>query len=220
MKQAKTGVSLLVLMIALAAAPLHAQIGRRAPIGTGPDYWVGLSIGVLDGATIVDGNTGSTWQLGYSSQIRATFEMKLQPGFTGGVSAGFSTAPLTYFSGTTFAATCGSQCQADADITQWMAFIRGNGGGGYGFHGEFDLEAGVTSFSNFHVHDTSTQLAPTDTHYDFTFGLGGGIGYSVTPTAEIYVNEVADWVLHDQGAAVATTAPRVYSFRLGARVGF
>lgn len=207
----------LLLPLRLGAARLDAQIGRR--INTGPDYWVGLSLGVLDGATIVDGPTGSTWQIGYSSQLRATFEKRLQAGVSGGLSAGFSTAPVTYTSGNAFD-SCGGQCQADADITQWMAFIRAGGGGGYGFHYEANLEAGATSFSNFRVHDTNTQLAPTDTHYDFTFGLGGGLSYAVTPLMELYVNEVADWVLHDQGTAVATTAPRVYSFRLGGRVGF
>ena len=198
-----------------------AQIGRRPVVHTGPSYWVGLSYGVLDGATIVDGNTGAEWQFGYSSQIRATFEKVLQPGFTGGVSAGFSTAPLTYSGGSVFNAACGS-CRADADITQWLAFIHGGGGGlrAYGFHGEFDLEAGATSFSNFRVHDGGARLAPTNTSYDFTFGVGGGIGYSLSTDLDIYVAEVADWVLHDQGTNTTTSAPRIYTFRLGGRVGF
>jgi hypothetical protein len=36
----------------------------------------------------------------------------------------------------------------------------------------------------------------------------------------VYVSEVADWVLHDQGSNVTTSAPRIYTFRLGGRVGF
>jgi len=219
------------LLIALLAvlgltARADAQIGRRrADMASAPNYWVGLSYGYIDGTTIVDGNTGSEWQFGYSSQIRATLEKSLQSGFSAGISAGFTTAPLTYTSGNVFNAACGS-CRADADITQWMAFIHSGGGGGLfgmrgtGLHGEFNLEGGFTSFSNFRVHDTGARLDPTNTKYDFTFGFGGGLGYSLSRTADIYVSEVADWVLHDQGTNVTTSAPRIYTFRLGGRVGF
>jgi hypothetical protein len=208
-------------VVAVAAPDAAAQIGRRPVVNVGPSYWVGLSYGVLDGTTIVDGNSGAEWQFGYSSQIRATIEKVLQPGFTGGLSAGFSTAPLTYSGGSVFNAACGT-CRADADITQWLAFIHGGGGGlrAYGFHGLFDLEGGVTSFSNFRVHDGGARLAPTNTNYDFTFGLGGGIGYSLSPEFEVYAAEVADWVLHNQGENATTSAPRIYTFRLGGRVGF
>jgi hypothetical protein len=57
---------------------------------------IGLSIGLLDGTTIYDGDTGGRWQIGYTSQIRATLEKTLQRDVAIGISAGYATAPLTY----------------------------------------------------------------------------------------------------------------------------
>jgi len=209
-----------LLATVLYAAQGRAQVGRRGQVRASPDYWVGLSYGYMDGATMVDGGTGATWQFGYSSQIRATIEKSLQPGIAAGLSGGFSTAPLTY-SGAGFNTACGGSCRADADITQWLLFLRGGGGGsrGYGFHGDFDLEGGFTTFSNFREHSTSVSL-PSTSHYDPTFGFGGELSYSLSPTVDIYVGEVADWVLHPQGDNVTASAPRVYTFRVGGRVGF
>src|SRR4051812_47911779 len=79
-----------------------AQIGprgRQQGSAADPGYWVGLSIGYVDGTTINDGDTGSSWRFGYTAQIRATLEKTLQRGVTVGASAGFSNAPLTYVSG-------------------------------------------------------------------------------------------------------------------------
>lgn len=204
------------------ASRAGAQIPRTrgSEFGTEPGYWVGLSLGYLETSQIVDGQTGNTWQFGYTSQIRATFEKTLQRGVTVGVSAGFATVPLTYqgFSFNSFN-SCAGSCQANADISQYLAFIRF--GGGTGFHWMYSLEAGVTELSNFREQVTNETLDPTSPAYDFTFGAGAGASYGFSPTVDAYAGEQFDFILHPQGnTTTVTSAPRQFTFRAGFRVGF
>jgi hypothetical protein len=210
-----------------AATAAHAQMGRFPRQATPePDYWVGLSIGYVEGITTTDDATGATWQFGYTSQIRATLEKTLQRGTTVGIAAGFSNAPLTYTSGFTNGFSvpdgCGGVCRAEADVAQYTIFIHGGGFGGYGgFHGLYNLETGVTQFTNFRDRDSGAKLQPTNGSYDATFGLGGGVGYTITPTADAYAAEMVDFVLHHQSSAVtAQSAPHFFTLRVGFRVGF
>ena len=209
------------MIVGAGAGPGAAgQIGARLPrqgYAPDPDYWVGLSIGYVDGTTVDDGDTGTSWRFGYSAQIRATLEKTVQRGVTVGASAGFSSPPLTYVSGFLDPHTnCVSSCEANANVTQLMAFV--HGGSGIGFHFVYDLEGGVTEFSDFRVRSTDTSLPPSN-KYDFTFGLGGGLGFGFSPTSDVYVSEMSDLVLHPSNGA-STTAPRMFTFRAGFRVGF
>ena len=215
-----------VIMLAFATLVADAGVGRGVVGQIGrrgqqrdpdPGYWVGLSAGYVDGTTINDGDTGSIWQFGYAAQVRATLEKTLQRGVTAGVSAGFSDAPLTYVSGYIDPHTnCVQACPARANITQLMAFI--HGGGSPGFHFVYDLEGGATEFSDFRRNSTQEPLAPTS-KYDFTFGFGGGLGYGFSQISDIYVSEMTDLVLHPSNGT-STTAPRLFQFRAGFRVGF
>ena len=204
-------------MLVLFATTTHAQI-RRQPqnINNDPDYWVGLSVGYVDGMTLSDDKTQSIWRFGYSSQIRATLEKTIARGATIGISAGFSSVPLTYESGN-FSSFCTS-CLADADINQYTAFIRG--GGGQGFHGMYQLEGGVTQFTNFRERTSQSHLDPQDGVYDATFGFGGGVAYGFSRTTDIYIGEMMDFVFHKQSTTVEQQAPRVFTFRGGFRFGF
>jgi hypothetical protein len=199
-------------MLGITARPANAQVKN-------PDYWVGLSIGYMEGITTTDDATGATWQFGYTGQIRATLEKTLQRGTTVGIAAGFANAPLTYTSGSF--GGCG-QCQATANVTQYTIFVQGGGGGSYGgFHGLYTLETGVTQFSDFQEKSSGADLQPGAASYDATFGLGGGVGYTLSPTADLYVGEMVDFVLHHQSSAVAAqSAPRFFTLRAGFRVGF
>ena len=216
-----------ILCAALIVLPVFARTADaqmpppRTSYGGEPDYWVGLSLGYLEGMSVNDGTTGSTWQFGYTSQIRATFEKTIQRGVTVGVGAGFSTAPLTYQSGNGFNSfnNCGGTCRANADITQYLAYIRG--GGGVGFHALYTLETGITEFSNFREQATNATLDPTSPAYDFTFGLGGGLGFGFSPTVDGYVGEQFDIILHPQGPnTTSASAPHQFTLRGGFRVGF
>lgn len=204
-------------MLVLVATTAGAQI-RRQPqnFNNDPDYWVGLSLGYVDGITLSDDKTQSLWRFGYSSQIRATLEKTIARGATLGIAAGFSSVPLTYESGN-FNGFC-SSCLADADINQYTAFIRG--GGGQGFHGLYQLEGGVTQFTNFRERTSQTRLEPRDGVYDATFGFGGGVAYGFSRTTDIYIGEMLDFVFHKQSTTVEQQAPRVFTFRGGFRFGF
>src|SRR5690242_20213289 len=174
-------------MIALAIAGLvatsstsSAQIGRRSSPGQ-PGYWVGLSLGYVDGMSMSDDNTGAIWRFGYTSQIRATLEKSLAGGSSLGISAGFSTAPLSYTAGTSLGSIqdCFTACDAKADVTQLLAFFHGNTGGEVGLKFFYQAEGGVTEFGNFRDRSTDAQLPPTGAANDLTFGFGGGIGYGL-----------------------------------------
>ena len=209
-----------LLLDAGAGRGAAGQIGRRGRQQgneSDPGYWVGLSYGYVDGTTINDGDTGTSWEFAYTTQIRATLEKTLQRGVTLGASAGFSDAPLTYVSGfLSPQSNCASVCDARANITQLMAFV--HGGGSRGFHFVYDLEGGVTEFSDFRTRSTEATLPPSN-KYDFTFGFGGGLGYGFSQISDIYVSEMTDLVLHPSNGT-STRAPRLFQFRAGFRVGF
>jgi hypothetical protein len=161
-----------------------------------------------------DGATNSRWAFGYSSQIRATLEKTIQRGVALGVSAGFATAPMTYQG---FSSSCLGGCSATGDITQWLAFV--HAGSGLGFHGMYNLEAGITQFGNFRDRATGADLSSGSSN-DFTFGFGGGLGYGFAPNMDMYVGEQWDIILHSQGDETNADAPRQLTFRIGFRVGF
>ena len=209
-----------VALLIAGTVPASAQIGRpRVVYGADPGYWVGLSYGYVSGTTIADNATATTWQFGYTSQIRATLEKTVQSGFTIGASAGFATAPLTY-TDNSFSSACAGSCAANANVAQYMAFVRG--GSGVGFHGMYSLEAGATEFSKFRTRDGNASLAPANAKYDVSFGLGAGFGYGFSRTSEAYIGQQWDLLLHPQGSAAGTNAnaPRITTFRGGFRVGF
>jgi len=205
-------------MLVLFATTAGAQI-RRQPqsFNNDPDYWVGLSLGYVDGITLSDERTTALWQMGYAAQIRATLEKTFGRGATVGVAAGFSTVPLTYYDEEIFSVGC-KGCRADADINQYTAFVRI--GGGTGFHGVYQLEGGVTQFTNFRARDSGDSVDPRSGAYDGTVGFGGGAAYGLSRTSDIYVTEMLDFVFHRQGPEVEQRAPRMFTLRGGFRFGF
>jgi len=216
------GVTTLVACVALGATTSAAQFPRGgigSGLGSDPDYWVGLDYGYQGGMTVFD-RTGAEWQIGYTSQLRATFAKTVAHEVSIGVAAGFSTPTLNYYPGTdgsTFSCTAG--CTAKANVTQWLAFL--HSGSGIGFHPVYSLEAGITQFGDFREESTGDVLQPTSSSNDFTFGLGGGAGYGFTRTIDAYIAENFDLVLHSQGANVGgQEAPRFFTFRVGFRAGF
>lgn len=211
------GCSTLVLL-ATVSSVAGAQMRRRAQQSAEPGYWVGLSYGYLDGTTIGDGATKTVWDFGYTSQIRASLEKTIQRGVTIGASAGFATAPLVYTNADLTSPCGGEACSARADVTQWLAFL--HAGGGVGFHGEYNVEAGITQFSHFRDRASGATLPPTSATNDFTFGFGGGFGYAFSSMSEAFVGEQFQFVMHPQGDNPQSHAPRFLTFRVGFRVGF
>jgi hypothetical protein len=205
-------------ILVFVALPLSAQRGRQAS-STDPPYWVGLSYGYVDGLSFTDRDTRGSWQFSYASQLRATVEKTLQRGATVGVAAGFTTANLVYLGDRLAVPNCATTCPASADITQYVAFVRS--GGGTGIFPMWELEAGITRFSNFRERTTGEALPPRNVTNDFTFGFGPGIGYGISPITSVYAASQLDFVLHPQDeSAPVHSAPRLFSLRAGFRVGF
>lgn len=207
------------LLLVGVALPAQAQFGVWLPgLGNGgdPSYWVGLSWGYVDGVSMSDEATNSTWSFAYTSQIRATLEKTVATGITIGASAGFASSNLSYRDRAANA-TCTTACKGRADIAQYMAFVRG--GNGKGFHPVYSLEGGVTRFTNFRDRVSGAALPPAATN-DFTFGISAGLGYGFSPTSGVYVGEQFDFMLHQQSDEEATSAPRQMTFRVGFRIGF
>lgn len=220
----RIAVTTLLTFIALGAgaSTSAAQFPRRGGIGQGagsdPDYWVGLEYGYQSGMTIVDGPTGSEWDFGYTSQIRATFAKTIARGVAVGVAAAFSQPSLIYFPGFSgFGCDPTFGCTAKADVTQYLVFLQG--GTGLGLHFVYSADAGITQIGNFRD-EFGDQLPPTTTSNDFSFGLGGGVGYGINRTMDAYIAENADLVLHSQGGSVQQQAPHMFTLRLGFRAGF
>lgn len=211
--------ALAIVGLVAAASTSSAQIGRRSGPSQ-PGYWVGLSLGYVDGTSMSDDNTGAIWRFGYTSQITASFEKSLAAGSSIGISAGFSTAPLSYTAGNGLTSDCLGSCDARADVTQLLAFFRGNTGGEVGLRFFYQAEGGVTEFGNFRDRSNDAKLPPSNASNDPTFGFGGGISYALTPIAELYVGQMWDIVLHHQASAESQTAPRMSTFRGGFRIGF
>jgi hypothetical protein len=210
-----------VLSCGVFVASANAQIGRRNLPPSEPGYWVGLSVGYLEGISTTDNTTGATWDFNYSAQIRATLEKTLQPGVSLGIAAGYSTASVTY-STPLFDPICPGSCQAHADITQYLAFLHGSFyGENLGLHGIYSAEAGVTQYGNFHDDATDTRLEPASGSYDFTFGFGGGAEYGLSRTTRLYLTFGTDYVLHPQAPGTnRSAAPNFYNIRAGFREGF
>jgi hypothetical protein len=209
------------ILLAFGAAA-EAQISRRGPTyPADPGYWVGLSIGYVEGLTTSDEATGATWEFGYTSQLRATLEKTVARGVTIGVVAGYATAPLTYQFSRGPGDACVSGCLGKADIAQYLGFVRGGAGGLSHFHATFNAEAGVTQFSNFRDRSTQQSFEPTNGSYDFTFGFGGGFAYAMSRGSEIFLEHDYDFVFHKQRSNTTTQAvPRLLTFRGGFRFGF
>jgi hypothetical protein len=216
----RSTMALAIIGLVAAASTTSAQIARRSSGPNTPGYWVGLSLGYVDGTSMSDDNTGAVWRFGYTSQIRATFEKSLAAGSSIGISAGFSTAPLSYTAGSGLASDCFASCDASADVTQLLAFFHGNTGGEVGLKFFYQAEGGVTEFGNFRERSTDVKLPPSSASNDLTFGFGGGISYGLSSIADVYVGEMWDIVLHHQSTVESQSAPRLSTFRAGFRIGF
>jgi hypothetical protein len=206
------------VLVVIAAAGAGAQ--SRRTVSTASNYSVGLAYGLQDGISITDGATNTQWTFGYTSQIRATLDMRVAQLLTLGVAAGFSNAPLTY---TTLdgSGACGLSCQAHASITQYLATAQFGRGRGTGVMNQFELEGGVTKFADFHDDATNTALPPTAPGFDPSFGVGDRFGYAFSPMNEIYFQYLVSTVLHNQGSStVHTTPPRNQTYSVGFTVGF
>lgn len=206
-------VALALMLVSAAAA--DAQIIDSRQVGTGePVAWTSLSLGWLQHGGLCDPDSNSCWNFGSAPQFRATFDMPVGRGATVGLAGTTSRVPLVYDGG--LLSGC-NRCDADANVSQILGNLRI--GDGNGLHQVIDISAGMTIFSNFRTTTNGTKLDPARTVSSFTFGVGYGVGYSLSRRFQMFV--VQDWglVIHKRMSGQTNNTANQTTTRIGARYG-
>lgn len=210
-----------VALVAAQAAVAGAQY-PRSPRGQTTtnvaDYWVGVSWGLYELGTYMDGPTATNWRFGYTTQLSATLEKSLSAGAAVGIEAGFASPRLDYTPTNTFFDCTSLSCTAKADVTQYLATAR-IAAGAYGLRSSFTIKAGATQFANFRDEATGDKLVGGG-KWDPTIGTGYGFGLALAPKTDVYFETSLLFVFHDQGNTVSATPPINYTLKLGLRQGF
>lgn len=197
-----------------AGAAANAQIIDSRQVSTEPIAWTSLSVGWLQHGGLCDPDSNSCWDFGSAPQFRASLEMPVgRGGASFGVAGTTARVPLTYAGG--LLSGC-SQCDADANVSQILGTF--HIGGTSGFHQVIDLNAGVTLFSNFRTTD-GTRLDPDKTRSAFTFSLGYGFGYALSPRFSIMVLQDYGLVIHKRVSGDPNNTAQQSTLRIGARYG-
>jgi hypothetical protein len=205
---------LVVFALLLAVTPAQAQIiGREQTIRREPIGWVSLGIGWLQQQGFNDPETGNGWDFSSAPQWRATVELPAGRGATFGVAGTIARVPLIFNGG-----SCG-RCDADANVSQVFGLFRIGGGGSSSFHQVIDLQAGITMFSNFRQSDTGTRLGTGEMSQNFTFGLGYGFGYSLSPRTHLTLVQDYGMIILKRLAGTSQRTAQQYTTRIGVRLG-
>lgn len=198
--------TLLVLAVLLAHTDVAQGQIIRPVARYRPVAWTSLSAGWLQHSTMCDAE--ACWNFGGAPQFRGTLELPVGESAALGFAASTARAPLTY------SGSCGT-CDADANISQFLANFRM--GGGLGFHQVIDVVAGTTMYSNFR-HTDGTRLGTGKAVNDLTFGLGYGFGYGISGRAQLVI--VQEWalVLHKRQPGSPDNTAQQQTIRIGGRV--
>jgi hypothetical protein len=179
---------LVVFALCGGAEVAQAQIiGREQSFSREPIGWVSLGIGWMQHGAFNDPETGDGWDFGSAPQWRATLVFPAGRGAAFGVAGTIARVPLI-FDGPTCAT---GRCDADANVSQVLGLFRL--GGGSGLHQVIDVQAGITMFSNFREVDSGTRLGTGEMSQAFTFGIGYGFGYPLSPRTHVTLGQ--DWGL-------------------------
>lgn len=207
---------LLGLVLVVAGAQVaEAQI-IRSGIRTSPIAWTSLSIGWMQQGGFCDPDSSACWDFGNAPQWRATLEFPVGTGATIGAVGTIARVPLIYSSSGLSPNSC-VRCDADANVSQIMGLLRI--GGGSGFHQVIDLSAGVSLFSNFRRSDDGSRLGPGEMTQAFTFALGYGFGYNLSPRTQVMLVQDYGLVIHKRQSGSADNTAQQATLRLGVRMG-
>jgi hypothetical protein len=207
---------LILALVLLAAQSAGAQIidaggsGRR--FGQ-PNSWVSLGIGWMDLRALCDPGSNSCWNFGNAPQWRASLEYPMGRGATIGVAATTARVPLTYQAQT----TCTSGCDADANVSQYLAQL--HLGGGTGIQQAIDISAGMTSFTNFRLADSGARLEPSKAVSNFSFAVAYGLALPIKPNFHVTLTQEYGQIIGKRMPGRSSNSAEQSVTRLGARVG-
>jgi hypothetical protein len=203
-------------------AGADGQIMRRPQVRKIPN-WLGGGVGFTQRFVLDDGPSGANWDFGSGLEFFGRFERPTQSGIHVGLQAGYAELSMRYtpFPGPAdTVSSCPSGCEATGTRMRLMGLAQY--GGGYGFHGVYELLVGVTGFSNFREAQSGSRVGPRETDYDFSFALGYGFGFGLSPSFQIEVVQELGTIVHQKTGLSASSSnyPRVLATRLGAKVAF
>jgi opacity protein-like surface antigen len=209
--------TLLFALSAVAPDLAGAQIIRTGRFSLGePQLWLSGGAALQQGWNVVDGTTGSRWELSDAMQYGLGIDRTITGGTTAGLRASTSRVPLRYVPS---ADSGGGSREADVNVSQALAMLRVTSG--RRFRTVLELGAGATVYSGFRQRVTGTALSPTARDTDFAFALGYGFGYSFTRAFQLdLVQDLATSLHQKEGlAAGEKRSARISSTRLTARFG-
>lgn len=225
---------LISALMTFAIAPAASAQFPNFPRAAEPSYWIGFGAAAFNGQGVNDGATQSSWDFGQrtSWQYRASLEKAIQNQSSIGIVGTLVHVPFTYRStaivpavlpcpscGTTGGTTC-SSCAAHLDMMGLAAQF--HSGGGTGFHQVLDASLGATAYRNLKRDSDGAALAPSNGNTDWSFDLGYGFGYGLSPNSEITLVQDYDLVLHESTGLPSgvSNTNTVRTIRLALRYGF
>lgn len=184
--------ALSTILVALTlTTPAGAQV-FGAPRNTGPSLWVSGGTGWVQGGTISDGTTKSTWGMGQFAPVRLSVEFENQ-GQAIGAAVSHATVPMTYVG-----ESC-ARCDANIDMLQTMGIIRAGGRPGQGFHQILELGAGVTRWSKLTATGTGTgTVTALKPDHDLTFQIGYGFGMNFGQSFALSIVQDLATIIHQK----------------------
>ena len=201
-------------LLALAQSA-QAQIIDRGGGGRSfgqPNAWASLGIGWLRQGGLCDPGSNSCWNFGDAVQWRASIEKPIGRGATIGGAATTARVPLLYQS----TGACNG-CDADANVSQYLAQL--HLGGGTGIQQAIDFTAGATVFSNFRDASTGTRLDPAKAVTNFSFSVAYGFAFPVRPNFHVTLSQEYGQIIGKRMSGVSSNSAQQNITRLGARVG-
>lgn len=207
---------LTIALVLTAAQAAGAQIidaggsGRR--FGQ-PNSWVSLGIGWLSQGGLCEPDSNSCWNFGSAPQWRASLEYPMGRGATIGVAATTARVPMVYQAQT----TCFNGCDADANVSQYLAQL--HLGGGTGLQQSIDISAGMTSFTNVREAATGTRLAPAKAVSNFSFAVSYGLAFPLRQNFHVTLTQEYGQIVGKRFPGRSANSAEQNVTRLGARVG-
>jgi hypothetical protein len=204
-----------VVGLSLASAEVaSAQIIQGGIGGGDPIAWTSLSIGWMNHGALCDAESAACWSFGSAPQWRATLDVPMGRGASIGAAATTARVPLIY-QGSALAPNSCTSCDADANVTQYLGHV--HIGGGSSFYQVIDVSAGMTVFSNFR--STSGTRLGGKAVSDFSFAVGYGFGYSVSPRTQIMLVQEYGLVIGKRQSGTTNNTAQQTTTRFGVRFG-
>jgi hypothetical protein len=207
------------LLVVFALLCTGADVARAQIIQSvrrfNPLAWTSLSIGWLQQQGLCDPDTSACWDFGSAPQWRASFEFPTGQGASFGVAGTTARVPLIYAGGLGTGSCV--RCDANANVTQIFGQL--HLGGGTGFHQVIDISAGATMFSNFRERAGGARLGDGKTKQDFSFSIGYGFGYALSPRTQIMLVQDYGLIIHKRQPGASNNTAQQSNLRVGVRIG-